>query len=45
MVKAKEFLNQYLIIHELIKAIKKRFEEENIEIPYQTINVMIKNES
>jgi len=45
VVKAKEFLNQYLIIHELIKAIKKRFEEENIEIPYQTINVMIKNES
>jgi len=45
VVKAKEFLNQYLIIHELIKAIKKRFEEENIEIPYQTINVIIKNES
>ena len=45
VVKAKEFLNQYLIIHELIKAIKKRFEEENIEIPYQTINVMMKNES
>ena len=45
VVKAKEFLNQYLIIHELIKAIKKRFEEENIDIPYQTINVIIENES
>ena len=44
VVKAKEFLNQYLIIHELIKAIKKRFDEENIEIPYQTINVIIKDE-
>jgi len=41
----KEFQKQYFIVHELIKAIKKRFEEENIEIPYQTINVMIKNES
>jgi len=45
VVRVKEFLDQYLIIHEFIKAIKKRFEEENIEIPYQTINVMIKNES
>ncbi|MGC8588805.1 MAG: mechanosensitive ion channel family protein [Hydrogenobaculum sp.] len=45
VVKVKEFVNQYLIIHELIKAIKKRFDQENIEIPYQTINVMIKNES
>jgi len=41
----KESLDQHLIVHEFIKAIKKRFEEENIEIPYQTINVMIKNES
>ena len=41
----KEFQKQYFIVHELIKAIKKRFEEENIEIPYQTINVIIKNES
>jgi small-conductance mechanosensitive channel len=41
----KEFQKQYFIVHELIKAIKKRFEEENIEIPYQTINVIIKDES
>ena len=40
----KEFQKQYFIVHELIKAIKKRFEEENIEIPYQTINVIIKEE-
>jgi small-conductance mechanosensitive channel len=41
VVRVKEFLDQYLIVHEFIKAIKKRFEEENIEIPYQTINVII----
>ncbi|MFP3158428.1 MAG: mechanosensitive ion channel family protein [Hydrogenobaculum sp.] len=45
VVRVKEFLDQYLIVHEFIKAIKKRFEEENIEIPYQTINVIIKNET
>jgi len=41
VVRVKESLDQYLIVHEFIKAIKKRFEEENIEIPYQTINVII----
>ncbi|GAB6078127.1 mechanosensitive ion channel family protein [Hydrogenobaculum acidophilum] len=45
VVKVEEFVNQYLIVHELLKAIKKRFDQENIEIPYQTINVLLKNQS
>ncbi len=45
IVKVKEFINQYLLIHELLKAIKKRFDEENIEIPYQTIKIISEHQN
>lgn len=38
--KVREFKDQYLITHELIKAIKQTFDKEGIEIPYQTIKLV-----
>ncbi len=38
--KVRKFTDQYLIIHELIKALKQRCDKENIEIPYQTIKII-----
>ena len=34
ILRVKEFVNQYLVKHEFIKALHKRFKEENINIPF-----------
>lgn len=39
IMRAEEFVNQYLIKHEFIKAIHTRYKEENIEIPYPVMVV------
>ncbi len=40
ILRVKEFVNQYLLIHELVKAIKELTDKERIEIPYQTIKIV-----
>jgi len=40
-----EFSDQFLMKHEFIKRILVRFKKENIEIPYPTSTVYIKNQS
>lgn len=42
ILRIKEFNLQYLIQHELIKRIHRRFKEENIEIPYPVRTVYLK---
>lgn len=39
----KEFVDQYLVQHELRKRIFKRFKEEGIEIPFPIRTVYLKN--
>ncbi|MEM4259782.1 MAG: mechanosensitive ion channel family protein [Candidatus Woesearchaeota archaeon] len=39
-----KYTDQYLIRHEFIKALKKRYDEEGIEIAYPTRTVYMKNE-
>ena len=34
ILRAKEFVDQYLIKHEFIKRLQKRYQQENIEIPF-----------
>jgi small-conductance mechanosensitive channel len=40
-LRAQGFTDQFLIKHEFIKALKKRYEKEGIEIPYPTQTVMM----
>lgn len=40
---AEEFVNQYLVQHELRKRILKRFKQDGIEIPYPIRTVYMKN--
>ncbi len=42
--KARDYLEQYLIQHELNKRIFKRFKQEGIEIPFPTSTVHIRNQ-
>jgi len=39
ILRAQEFTNQYLLKHEFIKALHKKFKEENIEIPFPQMDV------
>ena len=45
-LRAKEFANQYLIRHELIKRLQKRYQKEGIEIPFpiRTIRMAEQNQ-
>jgi small-conductance mechanosensitive channel len=42
ILRVKEFVNQYLIKHEFIKALHKRFNKEGIEIPFPITTVQMK---
>jgi len=42
ILRGKEFTDQYLIKHEFIKALLEAFNEYNIEIPYPTRTILIK---
>lgn len=44
MLRAKEFFDQYLIKHEFIKRIHKRYEKEGIEIPYPIRTIHMESE-
>ena len=42
-LQAREYINQYLIIHEFIKRLHKRYRSEGIEIPFPTRTIYTKN--
>ncbi len=44
ILRTNEFINQYLIKHEFIKRLHKRYREEGIEIPFPIRNVIMKKE-
>lgn len=44
MLRAKEFVNQYLIKHEFIKRLKDRYEKEGILIPFPIRTIYLKSE-
>lgn len=44
ILRAKEFVSQYLIKHEFIKQLHARFKKEGIEIPYPTRKVYLQKE-
>jgi len=44
IMRAKEYADQYVIIHEFIKRLHRRFREEGIEIPFPIRTVHVKNE-
>jgi small-conductance mechanosensitive channel len=44
ILRAQQFVDQYLIKHEFIKKLHKRFLQENIEIPFPIRTVYLKNE-
>ena len=44
ILRAQAFVNQYLIKHEFIKTLHKRFKEEGIEIPFPQRDVHMKKE-
>ena len=41
-LRAKEYTDQYLVKHEFIKQLQKRYRQENIEVPYPTRMVYLK---
>ncbi len=43
ILRAKEYTNQYLIIHEFIKRLHRRYQLEGIEIPFPTRTVHVKD--
>jgi small-conductance mechanosensitive channel len=43
ILRAKEYTHQYLIVHEFIKRLHRRYEREGIEIPYPIRNVYMRN--
>jgi len=43
VLQVREFANRFLITHELIKRLHRRYCEENIEIPFPTRTVYLKN--
>ena len=45
ILRAKEFVDQYLIKHEFVKRLKKRYDEEGIVIPFPIRTVYLKNEN
>jgi len=42
IMRIKEFKDQYVLKHEFIKALKKRFDKEGIEIAFPCTNVYIR---
>jgi len=44
VLKAKEFVNQYLLRHEFIKRLHKRYKKEGIKIPYPIKEIYVKKE-
>jgi small-conductance mechanosensitive channel len=44
ILRAKEYVNKYLIIHEFIKRLHRRYQLEGIEIPFPIRTVYMKNE-
>lgn len=44
ILRGKEFTDQYLIKHEFLKAITEAYSEYNIEVPYPTRTVLLKQE-
>lgn len=44
VLQVREFTNRFLIIHELIKRLHRRYAEEGIVIPFPTRTVYLKNE-
>jgi small-conductance mechanosensitive channel len=42
ILRAKEYVNRYLIIHEFIKRLHKRYQQEGIEIPFPIRTVQMK---
>lgn len=45
ILRAKEYVYKYLIIHEFIKRLHKRYQQEGIEIPFPIRTIYMKNES
>ncbi|MBI4242937.1 MAG: mechanosensitive ion channel family protein [Planctomycetes bacterium] len=45
ILRGKEFVDQFLIKHEFIKRLKKRYDQENIEIPFPIRTVYLKKEN
>lgn len=45
ILRAKEYVDQYLLKHEFIKALHKKFQQEGIEIPFPIRTVYLKKES
>lgn len=45
VLRVEEFINQYIVTHEFIKALHKRFKQEGIEIPFPQRDVYIRNEN
>jgi len=44
ILRAREYVNKYLIVHEFIKRLHKRYQQEGIEIPFPIRTVYMKNE-
>jgi len=44
ILRAKEYVDKYLITHEFIKRLDKRYQQEGIEIPFPIRTVYMKNE-
>ncbi len=44
ILRAKEFTDQYLIKHEFVKRLHKRYQQENIEIPFPIRTVYLKKD-
>jgi len=42
ILRVKNFVNQYLVMHEFIKALKKRYDKEGIDIPFPQRDVHMK---
>lgn len=44
VLRVQEFVNQYLVKHEFVKALRERFKKEDIEIPFPQRDVHLKKE-
>ena len=45
VLRAREFVDQYLITHEFVKRLHERYQQENIEIPFPVRTVYLKESS
>jgi len=44
ILRAKEYVDRYLLTHEFVKALHRRYKEEGIEIPFPITTVFLKSE-